>query len=1192
MHTGKDTDNKISILHLEDDAIMTEFVRLHLKDAGIATHIVPTATKSEFLQKYSAHAYDLFLLDYQLPDFDGISALRMIREYDPQTPVIMVSGALDEDTVITSLRFGATDYVLKNNMQRLVPCINRAMKERERNKAHQQTLADLQETKTRLSDIAANLPGGLYQFLRRRDGSYAIPWCSSGFEKITGVSAQQIKDDAGPAFARIVDEDLADVLRSIEHSAAHLQKWNETFRLITVNGPPRWLHATSQPRHTEDGSIIWNGLILDITEQKRQEDELLQYRDHLQELVDERTEIVKQQAQIIDQINDAVISLDLTGHITSWNKGAERIFGYTCDEMTGQLLTAVCAKDKHEFVHNELQKVLQKNQSLETDICLIRKNGESFSGYLSLSLLRESTGEVVGMIVYALDISKIKQTETALQNSEAKYRAVVETAVDGIITIDEYGFIETFNHAAENIFGYHASELIGQNITVLMPQTYATQHQNHIQRYLQHGAQHIIGKQREVSGLHRDGHSFPMQLSVSEMLIDGQRKFTGMVRNISQIVQTKQALLSSERFSRNILNSLTDHIAVLDANGVIVQVNDAWEEFARANQTNTSKVGIGCNYLAICQDAADYSEDFANRAYQGIKAAMDKQRPVFIMEYPCHSPKQQQWFLMSVVPLLGEAGGAVVAHRNITERMLTQQALQQSEHRLKEAQRIGRMGNWRWQASSGQLEWSEEIYRIFGRDPNDFEPTYEKFLSLVHPDDLDRVTESEQRAFRDGKPHSVDHRIILLDGSSRWVHEEAIAVLDEYGNPLSLTGTIQDISERKEIENQLVTAKNEAEQANRAKSVFLSNMSHELRTPLNAILGYTQLMLMDKMFNDDQLKNIDEVNKAGEHLLHLISDLLDLAKIEAGHMHLNLEELLLQEIIEECHQLVLPTAECRNISINHRNNQNLSNVMVHADRVRLKQVILNILSNAVKYNRDNGEVILHVEQADNFWRLSIKDTGMGISEQHMHQLFGAFNRLGAESTSIEGTGIGLVIAKNLIELMGGQIQVESHAGKGTTFWIDILSTNDSSQANGHSTVPQHVDQNSATGDLTFTILYIEDNPANIRLVEHVLKHRPNLKLLTASEGIRGLEIARLEKPDLVLLDITLPGMDGYDVLRDLQNNKHTQCIPVIAVSANAMDRDIEKGVNAGFTHYITKPIDINRLLGAVDQTLNLKRGAA
>jgi hypothetical protein len=327
-------------------------------------------------------------------------------------------------------------------------------------------------------------------------------------------------------------------------------------------------------------------------------------------------------------------------------------------------------------------------------------------------------------------------------------------------------------------------------------------------------------------------------------------------------------------------------------------------------------------------------------------------------------------------------------------------------------------------------------------------------------------------------------------------------------------------------------------------------------------------------------------------LLHLISDLLDLAKIEAGRMQLNTEQLPLWEIIEECHHLVLPTAQRRNITIHCSGNQH-SGVAVHADRIRLKQVVLNLVSNAVKYNRDNGKINIEVQTLDDVVRLSVQDTGKGIEPQHINKLFQAFSRLGAESSAIEGTGIGLYIAKTLIELMQGRIQVESTPGEGTTFLIEIPSSEQSGMAECRQ-LKTSVDGNkhSQADSSQHTILYIEDNPANLRLVKHVLRFRPGIKLLTAITGAEGLEIASLEIPDLVLLDISLPGMDGYEVLANLQNNELTQHIPVIAVSANAMTGDIEQGLSAGFIDYITKPIDINKLLHAIDQTMGHKLGAA
>lgn len=1192
------TNKHLSILHLEDEPLVVEIIELRLKHAGLEIQIDNANNETAFLQKFQTNSYDVILLDYQLPDFDGLTALKIVRQNNPEIPVIMVSGKLDEDSIITSLKLGATDYVLKDKMERLAPAVKRALKEFEQNQAHKATMQTLRDRETRLNDIAANLPGGLYQFHRHGEGQYCIPWCSKGFEELFNLSAADVVNNIDAILNQIQPEHRNRMLQDVEQSAAALSKWENVFKLETRQGA-RWLHIISVPRKLDDGSVLWNGMALDITEQKQQENELTRYRDQLQEMVEQRTSVVKQQAQIIEQIHDAVISVDMDGNITSWNKGAERIFGYNCDEIVGHPFIQMYCKQQRTCSYKQILTELLRQGELEIENYLIRKNGNRFNAHLSLSLMRNALGDVQGMICYAMDISKMKRTEEALKDNEARYRTVIETAVDGIITIDKRGIIESFNPAAENIFGYDEAEILGKNISLLMPQSYRSHHDNYIQEYVQQGGRNILGVQREVRGLHKNGTIIPLQMAVSKMYIAGKIKFTGMVRNITQIKQAKEALLNSERFSRNILNSMPDNIAVLNEQGVISQINNAWEEFAEHNGSSATDTGIGCSYLNVCSAASQHEEDFASKAYNGIKAVLEKQQPLFTMEYASHSPTEQHWFLMSVVPLLGGAGGAVVAHSDITERILTEHALQESEQRLKDAQRIGRMGNWRWDVNTGKLFWSEEIYRIYDRDPSSFLPTAANFYATVYPADLEIVQQSEQQSFKQAVPHSIDHRIVLPDGKIRWVHEEAVPILDEYGNPYSLIGTVHDITERKEFEAQLIEAKETAEQASRAKSEFLSSMSHELRTPLNAILGYTQLMQMDSGLNDEQIKSIGEINKAGNHLLHLISDLLDLAKIEAGRMQLQLEDLSLYDIIEECHQLMLPAAQQKNVNISQLSIKNDSDIAIHADRVRLKQIILNLMSNAVKYNRKQGELSIEIKQLQNHVRLSMKDTGPGIAPEKVSELFNAFNRLGAESSAIEGTGIGLVIAKNLIELMNGHIGVESNLGRGSNFWIDIPLAGEINNKSFDSMAQSNENDAGSVNDTSdyhhngqYTVLYIEDNPANMRLVEIIMKRRSGLKLLTATTPQSGLEIAFTEQPDLILLDITLPDMDGYEVLKHLQANNNSTNIPVIAVSANAMSRDIERGMKAGFVDYVTKPINVNRLLTAVDHHLSLQQGAA
>lgn len=371
----------------------------------------------------------------------------------------------------------------------------------------------------------------------------------------------------------------------------------------------------------------------------------------------------------------------------------------------------------------------------------------------------------------------------------------------------------------------------------------------------------------------------------------------------------------------------------------------------------------------------------------------------------------------------------------------------------------------------------------------------------------------------------------------------------------------------------------ELKRASMAKSEFLSSMSHELRTPLNSILGFSQLLGMEETLDATQKENAYEIHKAGTHLLKLVEELLDLAKIESRKMTVSIEPVELGALAEESILLVEPLASERNISI-HR--KNISNVIVLADHFRLKQVIINLLSNAVKYNREGGSVTLCAENRNGDVLVKVEDTGIGIEHHQLPKVFDSFNRLGRENTEIEGTGIGLTITKNLVGLMGGSIGVESTFGSGSCFWVRLPGASKVSEAADESAAQREprFDQ-----ELQYTVLFIEDNPANLKLMEHYFKKYPCIKLVTAHLPELGLELARTRKPEFIMLDINLPKMDGYAVLKQLQRDKDTHHIPVIAISANAMPKDIQRGKEAGFCEYLTKPIDLNLLGDIVEELL-------
>jgi len=393
----------------------------------------------------------------------------------------------------------------------------------------------------------------------------------------------------------------------------------------------------------------------------------------------------------------------------------------------------------------------------------------------------------------------------------------------------------------------------------------------------------------------------------------------------------------------------------------------------------------------------------------------------------------------------------------------------------------------------------------------------------------------------------------------------------------------------RETNFELQNAKVEAERANLAKSDFLSSMSHELRSPLNAILGFAQLMDSESPpLTQGQKESTLQILQAGWYLLELINEILDLAQIESGKLPLSLEPLSLDEVLADCQAMIEPQARKSGIRVVFAKPE--VSLWASADRTRIKQVFVNLLSNAIKYNRVGGsvEVSSRPRPGDRV-RVSFQDTGEGLTPYKLANLFQPFNRLGQEAGVEEGTGIGLVVSKQLVELMGGSIGVESTVGIGSAFWIELNATSAGETGHAGSSPVAAPLPDTRDGAHRRTVLYVEDNPANLMLVTKLLARRPDISLLSAKDGRSGFEMAQASRPDVIVMDINLPGISGVTALRILAANPSTALIPVIAVSANAMPRDIEKGLEAGFFRYLTKPIKVTEFMDTLDLALEAAR---
>ena len=522
---------------------------------------------------------------------------------------------------------------------------------------------------------------------------------------------------------------------------------------------------------------------------------------------------------------------------------------------------------------------------------------------------------------------------------------------------------------------------------------------------------------------------------------------------------------------------------------------------------------------------------------------------------------------------------------DITERRRAEKALRAADERAALATRSAGIGTWEVDVELDTERWDEQMFLLRGLAPAERPLSPAERLALVHPDDQAGLLDSRRGAIATAERTGYEFRVRRPDGSTRWLASRSIPVRDERGRIVRRVGVNWDITESKDAD---VARQDKAlaERASEAKSQFLSRMSHELRTPLNAVLGFTQLLELEAdtaldtaVARSTRRDQVAHIRNAGEHLLSLINDMLDLSNLDTGNVRLETQAVPLAGLVAEALPLVQALAERHGVSLRVGPVEGSA----HADRMRLRQVLLNLLTNAIKYNRTGGEVHIDAHAADDGTvRLRVRDTGRGMTATQLASLFEPFNRLGLEREGIEGTGIGLAIVKALMERMQGRVAVSSQAGQGTSFELTLESAAASGapESSASTTAPT-----LARCDRSGTLLYIEDNPVNAMLVEELLHSRSGLTVRTAPDGERGVALALSLRPSLVLVDMQLPDFDGFEVLRRLRAVPETAGLTCVVLSANAMPADVARARQAGFADYWTKPINFSQFLASLETLL-------
>ena len=806
--------------------------------------------------------------------------------------------------------------------------------------------------------------------------------------------------------------------------------------------------------------------------------------------------------------------------------------------------------------------------------------------------------------------------EEALLKTGALQDAIFNSANFSSIATDEKGVIQIFNVGAERMLGYVAADVVNK-ITPAdisdQPELVARAKALSLELAtpITPGFEALVFKAArgiediyELTYIRKDGSRFPAIVSVTA-LRDAQGGVIGYLligTDNTARKQAEEALLKTGALQDAIFNSANFSSIATDEKGVIQIFNVGAERmlgYTAAEVLNkTTPADISDPHELVARAKA-LSLELATPITPGFEALVFKAaRGIEDIYELTYTRKDGSRFPAIVsVTALREAQEAIIGYLLIgtdnTERKQIEEQLRWTEESFRlMVESVTDYAIVMLDPVGLVVSWNSGAQRIKGYSA---EEIVGQHFSRFYPRDAIDAGKPQRDldlAKANGRFEDEGWRM-RKDGSTFWANVVVTAIRDQDGNLRGFAKLTQDLTQRRKVEAELTNAKSAAEKANLAKSDFLSSMSHELRSPLNAILGFAQLMDSSSPSpTDSQKESILQILQAGWHLLKLINEILDLAVIESGKVSLSKESVSLAEVMSECRTMMEPQAQQRGIKLTFPSFD--TPLYVRADRTRLKQIIINLISNAIKYNKEQGTVIVDcVTTEPRRTRISVKDTGEGLSPEKLAQLFQPFNRLGQEASGVAGTGIGLIVTKRLTELMEGVLGVESTVGEGSVFWCELGSAEapklEMKSDEGAASLPLQL----PTGVPQRTLLYVEDNPANMKLVEQIIERCPDLRLMTAVNGTLGVELARSILPTVILMDINLPGISGIQVLKILSEDPATAHIPIVALSANAMPRDIATGLAVGFYRYLTKPIIIKDFMETLNEALEFaKKGKA
>ena len=828
--------------------------------------------------------------------------------------------------------------------------------------------------------------------------------------------------------------------------------------------------------------------------------------------------------------------------------------------------------------HKELQKPFDEQFRLRT-----KTGAYSWFNARGQALWNES-GQAIRMVGLITDISFWKQAEEEHQESEARARAIVDTAVDGIVIINEQRIIQSFNAAAERLFGYNAEEVTGKNVNMLMPEPYHSEHEGYVKTYLGTGTKKIIGIGREVVGKRKDGTTFPMNLAVSEVtMAEGkQRFFTGIIRDISQQKEAEENLREREARMTAILETAVEAIITINTRGIIESFNPSAETMFgyKASEIIGQKINV-LQPEPYTKEHDTYLQNFLrtrNKKIIGIGRELvgirkdGSQLPIFL--------SVAQVRLRDRIIFSGII-------RDISEQKEYERKVLEITERLTLATRSADIGIWEWDVTNNVLNWDEVMYKLYGIKAKDFTGAYDAWQKGLHPEDRSKAESEINAALANEKEFDTEFRVIWPKGEVRTIRANAIIQRDKKGNPLLMVGVNWDITRLKAVEEQMRLAKEAAEAASRSKSEFLANMSHEIRTPINGVMGMIELLLNTQV-SKKQEEFLTMARHSAESLMSVINDILDFSKIEAGKLAIDVHAFQLRETVEGTVSTLGMRAGEKNLELTCRIAPDVPDRLM-GDSGRLRQMLINLIGNAIKFTTQ-GEIAVQVKMVKTSQplplddqinlHLSVRDTGMGIPLEKQKRIFESFSQADASTTrEFGGTGLGLTISSQLAALMGGRLWVESKPGKGSTFHFTLGLGRDKSNPVKNPVL--------TTSLKNLRVLAVDDNATTRRIIKEALEGW-GIKVTMAEDAMEALEILGKTRAgfDLMVTDFHMPQMNGMQLAEQVRGNPAFAKIKIIMLSSAAKLRTNGE-VQGILDDSLMKPVRQSELLQAIQKTMGL-----